>query len=55
MEIDFPRDYNIENNTVKGKVILFSPFLIITINHLVALWSGKIWGAWAYIPVMLSN
>lgn len=55
MEIDFPGDYNIENNTVKRKVILFSPFLIITINHLVALWSGKIWGAWAYIPVMLSN
>lgn len=41
------------NPNTKKNLVIFSPFLIILINCLVAIVSGKSIGKWAFIPVIL--
>ena len=40
-------------NKFKNSIIILSPIVIIGVNHLVARLTGQIWGAWAFIPVIL--
>jgi membrane protease YdiL (CAAX protease family) len=50
METGIKTRINPDENKIR---VLFSPLLIIPINYLVATFSGKVIGKWAFIPIIL--
>ena len=41
------------NSTINKRLIIYSPFIIIVVNILVAILFGSIIGKWAFIPIIL--